>query len=517
MSDPITLNGVKVSFKPKDSNANAKKRTPQSADKKKRVYFDKDSSKPSKPYKKFDRSQAPKRKDFGGKNNAQKKDDAFNVKLLTNGRYCAIDIIYKIEKGQSLSELLVTELQQLSDNDKRFVQHLVYGALRQFEILESQLTQYLQTPIKPSERQVSIALLLAMYEITEMNTAQYAAVNNWVDLIRFMGKEWAVGLTNGILRKVLREGLKPLSKNLVETSLPQWLSKLLVNYWGRERGNLIAEHFLTHPQMTIRVNAQQASLSQYSELLNEKNIEHTEHQFVDSAIVLKHAVSVAELPSFMVGMSSVQDASAQIAAQLLSPADNEVIIDACAAPGGKTIALLEHNNHLQVIYAIDSVEKRLERVKENVVRVFPNELAQKVALMASPFEQFKLDEKVDAILLDVPCSATGIIHRHPDIKRLRQSSDIQSLVSAQAELLNHAWTLLKDGGRLLYATCSILKDENEKQMISFFDQHANAKEIELTLPFAQREIHGYQILPIYNELSEKMDGFYYCLIQKNHA
>lgn len=511
MTNETTLNGVKISYKPKSDKPAKTDKKHAVDDSKKRTYYDKGQSKPSRPYANKSKNQ----KSFV-QDKAKKTPTNNYAKLASNSRFCAIDIVIKVEKGQSLTELLTTEMHALNDSDKRFVQHLVYGALRQFEILEFQLTHYLQKPIKPSERQVYIALLLAIYEITTMNTAEYAAVNNWVDLIRLMDKDWAIGLTNGILRKVLREGLQPLPKNTAKVSLPKWLSESLIRYWGVENACAIAEHFLTHPQMTIRVNPLQTDRDQYSEFLTQNSVEHEKHAFVDSAIVLKEAVSVSNLPSFFEGMSSVQDASAQLAALLLAPKNNEVIIDACAAPGGKTIAMLERNSELKTIYAVDSVEKRLLRVQENIDRVFPKELAEKIVLTAKPYEDFTVEGEVDAILLDVPCSATGIIHRHPDIKRLRQADDIKVLIETQYDLLEHAWNELKVGGRLLYATCSILKDENEYQMEYFFENTQNAKEIELDLPFAQREKYGYQILPVYSELSEKMDGFYYCLIEKAH-
>lgn len=511
MTNETTLNGVKVSYKPKVDKPKTEKKS-YSADSQKRTYYDKGQSKPSRPYgnqSRSNKSSAPERA----------KKVAVNpfVRLINNPRFCAVDVLYKVEQGQSLTELLTTELNALSDNDKRFAQHIIYGTLRQFEILEFQLVHYLQKPIKQAERHVYLALLLAIYEITSMNTAEYAAVNNWVDLIRSMDREWAVGLTNGILRKVLREGLKPLPKNTAKVSLPKWLSESLIKYWGVENACAIADHFLTHPQMTIRINPLQTTRDEYSAILTENGIAHEKHALIDSAIVLKEAVAVTSLPGFMDGMCSVQDASAQLAATLLSPQDNEVIIDACAAPGGKTVAMLERNSELKAIYAVDNMAKRLIRVQENIDRVFPEALAKKITLTADSFEDFTVDEEVDAILLDVPCSATGIIHRHPDIKRLREEADIKVLIETQYDLLEHAWDQLKIGGRLLYATCSILKDENEYQMEYFFQKNPDAKEIEFELPFAQRETFGYQILPVFSELSEKMDGFYYCLIQKAHV
>lgn len=512
MSNESTLNGVKVSYKPKSDKPKVEHKKRFDDGKNKRTYYEDGQSKPA-------RNSGNKNRSFKPRMHEKQKAPAPNpfLKLVNNPRFCAVDILYKIEEGQSLSELLITETGVLSDNDKRFTQHLVYGALRQFEILEFQLEHYLQKPIKQSERHVYLALLLAIYEITTMNTAEYAAVNNWVDLIRKMDREWAVGLTNGILRKVLREGLQPLPKNLAKVSLPKWLSSYVINHWGVENACAIADHFLTHPAMTIRVNPLQSTRDDYSVLLTEADIAHEKHAFIESAIVLKEAVSVSSLPDFSMGMCSVQDASAQLAAKLLAPQKDEVIVDACAAPGGKTIAMLENNPELDYIFAIDSVESRLNRVQENIDRVFPRELGDKIQLIPEFFECFTVDEEIDAILLDVPCSATGIIHRHPDIKRLRQATDIKFLVETQEKLLEHAWIQLKAGGRLLYATCSILKDENEQQMKKFFARHEDASETELDLPFAQRASYGYQILPVYSELSEKMDGFYYCLIQKAHA
>lgn len=503
MSNETTLNGVKVSYKPKSE----KKSDVKSSDKPKRTYYEKGGSKPSKPSRSFKQ---------GGRSSFQKKVEIPKLDLSNNARFCAIEILLKIERGQSLSDLLMTELKYLNDNDKRFTQHLVYGALRQFDVLEYQLATFLQKPIKTSERQVSLALILALYELTEMKTAEYAAVNNWVTLIRQMNKEWAVGLTNGILRKVLREGLPSLPENITKASMPKWLALSLMRNWGKDRASLIAQYFMMHPPMTIRINPLQSSRDAYGELLDQQGIEFVNHAFIASAITLKDAVSVSDLPNFVSGMSSVQDGSAQLAAKILDPQDNEVIIDACAAPGGKTIAMLEWNQNLSTIYAIDSVESRLGRVQENLQRVFPMPLMEKVQLIATDFSSFNAPKQVDAILLDVPCSATGIIHRHPDIKRLRKPSDIKTLAQTQMTLLEHAWKQLKAGGRLLYSTCSILKEENEYQMQDFFERHDDASEVELSLPFAQKDSHGYQILPIYGELDQKLDGFFYCLIQKSH-
>ncbi|PWD83334.1 16S rRNA (cytosine(967)-C(5))-methyltransferase RsmB [Ignatzschineria cameli] len=439
--------------------------------------------------------------------------EALYPKLMKDPRFVAVETLCSVLQGESLTEALPRCSERLNENERRFAQHLLFGTLRQYDALEDRLSQLLSKPIKNSEIEVKVAQILAAYELTEMATAEYAILNNWVNLIKAMDKEWAAGLTNAILRNIQRGKLPPAKSMAGRSNLPQWFAKRIENQWGKEALEEIGTFYQLHPEMILRVNRAKNSREAYLEKLAAAGIDAVAHQFVESAIVLDQPVSVEQLPGFAEGLVSVQDASAQLAAELLEPQKGEYLLDACSAPGGKTTALLEIMPEMAGLVALDSSAERLLRVKENIERVMGS-IPQFVEIEAIACQDYESEQRFDAILLDVPCSATGIMHRHPDIKRLRQASDIEKLRALQSEILNHAWTLLKEGGRLLYATCSILKDENEQQIRHFLKSHPDAKERPLMLPFGEARDVGVQILPRYFKSEESVDGFYYALLEK---
>lgn len=436
-------------------------------------------------------------------------------KLRENPRFAAIKVLEAVLNGDSLTDALPLFTESLSDSDRRFTQHILFGTLRNFDELEDRVGQMLQKPIKQSEIEVKLSHYLAAYELTEMATAEYAILNNWVNLIKAMEKPWASGLTNAILRNIQR-GKFPKANTLSgKANLPGWFAKRLENQWGEEKREAIGTFYRLHPEMILRVNLHKVTRDQYLRILKEAGIVAESHRFVETAIVLETPTNVENLPYFEDGFVTVQDASAQLASIILAPEQGDIVLDACAAPGGKTTALLERAPDLQKLVALDASEPRLARVYENIHRIF-GEL-DNVEILALPCEGYTVDEgaeKFDKILLDVPCSATGIMHRHPDIKRLRKASDIQNLRTTQWEILQHAWTLLKPGGKLLYATCSILKDENEQQVRRFLKETPSAKEIPLALKVGEARDVGVQILPLYFASNESMDGFYYALLTK---
>lgn len=439
--------------------------------------------------------------------------EALLPKLMKNPRFVSIEILNAVLQGESLTDALPRLTAALADNDKRFVQHLLFGTLRQYDALEDRVSQMLSKPIKPSEMEVKLAQILAAYELTEMATAEYAILNNWVNLIKEMDKLWAAGLTNAILRNIQR-GKLPAAKTLSgKSNMPAWFAKRVENQWGKIALEEIGTFYQLHPEMILRVNLQKNSREVYLENLKAVGISAMAHAFVESAIVLDSPVSVDQLPGFTEGCVSVQDASAQLAATLLAPEEGMNVLDACSAPGGKTTAILEQAPALAKLVALDSSKERLGRVVENVERVC-GEVPAFVSIEAIACESYETELLFDRILLDVPCSATGIMHRHPDIKRLRQASDINSLRAIQATILAHAWQQLKVGGKLLYATCSILKDENEQQIRHFLKEEKSAKEVKFTLPFGEARDVGVQILPRYFESEKSVDGFYYALLEK---
>lgn len=268
------------------------------------------------------------------------------------------------------------------------------------------------------------------------------------------------------------------------------------------------------PPMTLRVN-QQFELEAYKQMLQDNDILYSETaaQFNPHTIVLLKPVPVDKLPRFSEGALSVQDGAPQLAAGLLSPQQDDLVLDACAAPGGKTMHLFEQQTELKKVVALDVSAERLKRVEENSLRLkIPSE--KLVLMTADASRQDWWDgEKFDRILLDAPCSATGVIRRHPDIKLLRREEDISALTKLQAQILDNLWLMLKPGGVLLYATCSIIRDENDHQIEAFLKRQKNseAAEIIIEADWGIRMPFGRQILPG----EQNMDGFYYALLRKS--
>lgn len=265
--------------------------------------------------------------------------------------------------------------------------------------------------------------------------------------------------------------------------------------------------------MTLRLNTHHIKRDEYLNLLSEKEITATAGSYSPNAIYLDKPVPVTSLPLFADGKVSVQDEAAQLAALLLNPQKGDRILDACAAPGGKTIHLLEQESNVDLL-ALDIEENRLEKVQENLDRAQLK--AQLLAANAFLPETWWDQKQFDRILLDAPCSASGVIRRHPDIKLLRNKDDIPNLVKEQEQILNALWPLLKSGGMLLYATCSVLAEENTLQIQHFLQQHTDAELQPITSEWGQQQTAGTQILPGEgsNNGGNGMDGFFYALIQK---
>lgn len=532
---------TKIVYKPRDPNFRPKASAPLVKEKphpQRKVESEKKYSPPSN---RTDRNKAqfhsnihPKNKletKSPNKSNSHQNTHTAAQKYTKQSRFVASEILNAIYEGHSLSECFEPLTKELKEQDQRFVQYLLYGALREYEALNDQLNQLMSKPIKNAEKIVHGMLILALFETINMRTKDHACVNLWVETMKQQKKIWAVGLTNGILRTVLRQGAPKVNTHLGERNLPKWLwSKFVQDFPNHAQAMTV--FYTQHPVMTLRVNLSQITRKDYLKRLTNANINATPHQSIATAISLLTPVPVTNLPFFEQGMCSIQDASAQYAAILLNPKKNEYILDACAAPGGKTAHLLEIESDINLV-ALDISATRLKRVTANLDRIFPQKMPQVNLIAQDILKYFPKDEikdenqQFDAILLDVPCSGTGILHRHPDIKRLRLASDIPALILLQSQILAHCWDLLKSGGRLLYTTCSVLKDENERQMKNFFEHHKNAIEIPIITEFGIQQLHGLQILPTAQNTTTDsslkipnhnhaniMDGFYYCLIQK---
>jgi len=447
-----------------------------------------------------------------------------------SSRAVAVLIVQEcIESGHSLSSVLPRYLENLKPLQRPLAQEISFGVLRWYYRLNPLLGKMLSKPLRGKKRVVHYILLAGLYQINYLDKADYAIVKETVNTSNELQQSWAKGLVNAVLRRFLREKeslLPPLDQSLAtQYAYPKWLIRAIKESWQETAGQEIAgqsderslESILEagnqRPPMTLRLNRQQDP-DDYKKRLQEQGIAlsgQSEHAHNRHTLILDKPVAVEKLPLFSEGGVSVQDGAAQMAARLLDPRPGERILDACAAPGGKTMHLFEQQTMLEKVIALDVSAERLDRVKENSQRLkIPAEKLELIAADAAKQDWWD-GQLFDRILLDAPCSATGVIRRHPDIKVLRRSEDIAALTLLQAQILDNMWSLLKPGGLLLYATCSILRDENDRQMQAFLQRNnRSAHEVPIQADWGRAVPVGRQILPG----EQSMDGFYYALLKK---
>lgn len=401
-----------------------------------------------------------------------------------SSRAVAAQILLQVlDQGKSLSTLLPEAASQLNPKDLPLVQEITFGVCRVLPRLEQILKGLLDKPLKGKTRLVHCLLLVGLYQLLYMRVPAHAAVDEVVNATKSLKLDNFRSLTNAVLRRFLREQEAILAKvdKHWQTLHPEWLVNKLKKAYPNWRE--IVEANNARPPMWLRANAQHINAQDYRALLGDlvKEGENSTACVPNCAILLARPVAVNQLPHFEQGWATVQDAHAQWSAELLGGQNGELILDACAAPGGKTTHILEKAPQAKVM-ALDIEESRLKRVRENLARL--GQTAEVICGDASQPEQW-LENGVqfDRILLDAPCSATGVIRRHPDIKWLRKEEDIAALAQLQGEILAALWARLKPNGVLLYATCSVLPEENREQIERFVATHSDAQ-------WAEMDFHG---------------------------
>ncbi len=407
--------------------------------------------------------------------------------------------------GESLNHCLSHFLSKAAPQEQPLARQLIYGALREWPRLSALLGSLLRSPLKKRDRDIEVLLCLGLYQMSHTRIAAHAAVSETVELTRVLGKSWASGLVNGILRRYQREAdaLEAALPADAALALPAWLAETLNRQWPEQKAQ-IAAAWRSHPAMTLRVNVQQTSPEAYLSQLNNQAIDA--QILGGSAIRVDPPVDVDRLPDFERGMCSIQDLSAQYAGSLLNPQPGERILDACAAPGGKTGHLLELQPSIELT-AGDINPDRLNRVADNLSRLGCT--ANLITLDATAPPPSLGTMAFDAILADVPCSATGVIRRNPDVKLLRTPEDIASFATQQLQILQGLWPLLKTGGRLLYVTCSILCEENDAVIKSALSVLPGVSLGQLIVADAQQTETGWQRLP-----GQESDGLFFALLKR---
>mgnify|MGYP001252980595 CR=1 FL=1 len=420
-----------------------------------------------------------------------------------------------LQHKASLAGLMPLALENVEDTERSLLQQLCFGCCRWQPQLQSILNRLLEKPLKPKDSDIHALLLLGLYQLQYLRVPDHAAISTTVDACRALKKNWAEKLVNGVLRRFQRDKdqlLAALANSpAFVTAHPNWLRKQICHHWP-DQANEIFTANNAHPPMTIRVARPHSSREQALQLLAERKIEAQATPFSRDGIQLASAVDVFDLPGFAEGHLSVQDEAAQLAADLMQLKGGERVLDACCAPGGKTGHLLEVSDTLpdplQEVVALDLEQRRLTRVEENLARL--KRSATLVCADAQATDEWWDGKLFDRILLDAPCSATGVIRRHPDIKILRNATDIAKLAALQLSLLKALWATLKPGGRLVYATCSVLPTENTEVIETFVQQHRDAQHDPIDADWGIAQTCGRQLFPQENG----HDGFYYACLTK---
>jgi 16S rRNA (cytosine967-C5)-methyltransferase len=424
-------------------------------------------------------------------------------------RAAAAYVIGDVIGGHSLNQALPDRLNQVSARDQGLLQQLCYGTLRQGPRLQAVLALLLDKPLRDKDRDLQGLLLCGLYQLDSTRVPDHAAVAATVGATVALKKHWAKGMTNAILRRYLRER-EQLSKTLdraAAASHPPWLFQKIVAQWPVVAAAIV-EANNQQPPMALRVNNRRLARPEYLAALQNQGIAATAGNLSPHAITLAYPTDVWKLPGFMAGQVSVQDEAAQMAAALLGAEAGERVLDACAAPGGKACHILELQPGLAELVAMDIDAVRLQKVSENLQR-----LGLQASLLTGDAARTPAHlepASFDRILVDAPCSASGVLRRHPDVKWLRRESDIAQLAEQQRSFLRGLWPLLKAGGTMLYATCSILDEENSQVVQGFLTEQQDATLSCNNISWGMAAACGRQLLPS----TGGPDGLFYALLRK---
>ena len=431
----------------------------------------------------------------------------------TNVRALAAQALARIVRGESLRAVFAATAARLADaRDRALLSSLLHEGARWWLHYDAALERLLERPLREREAAVHALAVLGLVQLDVLRLPEYAAVAATVEAVRALGKPKFAGLINALLRRWLRERER-LNAQLdadpvARTAHPRWLLDALAADWGEAAETIVAANNAQAP-LWLRVNCRRARREELLERFAAAGVDARADTAAEQAIVLAHSADVTRLPGYAEGAFSVQDGAAQFAADLLGLAAGQRVLDACAAPGGKSAHILENADVR--LTALDRDARRLARIEENLARLG---LAADVrAGDAAEPKSWWDGRPFDRILIDAPCSATGIVRRQPDIKLHRRADDIARLAAEQSRILDALWPLLGEGGRLVYATCSVLADENARQIAGFLARHGDARlGAEAPDGWHRPRAGGAQNLPG----EHGMDGFYYAVLEKAH-
>lgn len=421
-------------------------------------------------------------------------------------------------RGRSLDSALVLD-RELTRQERGLIRSLAYDSIRWYLRLNALLERLLARPGQKLDPEVHALAIVGLCQLLHTDIPAHAVVAETVDAARLLGRARAAGFVNAVLRRCQREQEQlcaQIDRDIaVRAAHPRWLVDALAADWGQQCAAILAANN-QRPPFWVRVNRRRVSAGQYRDRLAARAIAVTGSMFEDEALLLEEPMDVAELPGFREGEVSIQDAAAQLAARIVGPRAGERILDACAAPGGKTGHLLELQPELAQLVAVDVSSERLTRIADNLQRLGLS--ATLIAGDAAEPGSWWDGRPFDRILLDVPCSATGVIRRRPDIKLLRRPEDIAALAAKQSQLLRTLWPLLAPGGRLVYASCSALQAETMDVVEAFMATGAGSRDVTagaLNSIGASGLAAGMRTGRRIAAGTAGMDGFYYACMEKS--
>lgn len=431
-----------------------------------------------------------------------------------------------ILRGRSLSDTLAAGVADLGvPRERAFARELCFGVVRWLPRLEAIAGELLAHPLRPRDGDVRVALLLGLHQLLHTRVPAHAAVSETVSAAAALGKPWARGVLNATLRRFEREREAVLARVDADPQAalahPRWLLDALAAAWPGDWRRIV-DAANRRPPMVLRVNRARVERDAYLARLAAAGLGACAAPHVRGGVILEQPVDVAALPGFEAGLVSVQDGAAQLAAGLVAPTPGSRVLDACAAPGGKTAHLLEEaaraGDGAPELVAVDRDAARTARLEQALARLGLG--ARTVCADVTDTAAWWDGARFDRILLDVPCSATGVVRRHPDIKLHRRATDLPALAATQQRMLAALWPLLAPGGRLVYATCSVLPEENQLPVQRFLAEREDAEALPIDAPpvvarsvevqWGRRVAPGRQILPG----EDDMDGFYYAVLRK---
>lgn len=430
---------------------------------------------------------------------------------MKTSRHVALELLLKTLQQKEAFSSDFKNISSIKPQDVAFIKAICFGVLRFYFRLEFILKELLNKKLSDKDIDIYTLLMIGIFQIEELKMPSYAVIDETVEITKKIKKPWATALVNAVLRNFLRQQ-KSIMQKVIQNEVafyahPKWYIEKIRTEYSLEWKQILEANNQT-PPLSVRVNLSKTSQEEFCNYLKTQNLDYQMIQGSHTGIRFMSSLALEKSEPFHAGLFSVQDVGAQFVPQVLKVEPQHILLDACAAPGGKTCHLLEFTQNQAKVIAADIDGHRLKKVKENLSR-----LELKASLLESDaalLNQHFKNSHFDRILLDVPCSGSGVIRRHPDIKLLRKKSDIAYFAEKQIALLQSTWPLLKKKGYLLYVTCSLFSDENEQLMAQFLKIEPSATESKFTLPMGIEKKLGWQILP-----NTDSDGFYYCLLLKN--